>query len=213
MGNTEIKRRCAIICGGEVASPKLLADNITSEDYIICADSGYNHALAAGLTPDLFVGDFDSFAGEIPPDLVVTPLPVHKDVTDTHAAVLEGLSQGYSDFVLFGALGGRIDHSFANFSLLKLILDKGGTARIIYDHGFVTALSGGSLILPRTDSFLSIFPFGGNAAGVTLEGFEYPLKDALLTPDNPVGISNHIIDEQGKITLKEGFLIIMQVEE
>lgn len=50
---------------------------------IICADKGLDHALAAGLTPDMIVGDFDS-ANSMPPEgiRVIRTIP-EKDDTDT----------------------------------------------------------------------------------------------------------------------------------
>lgn len=213
MEDAKIKRRCVIIGGGEMACPKKMLGEITEEDFVIAADSGYRYTLEAEVRVDLFVGDFDSFDGTVESWVPVMSLPTHKDVTDTHAAVLEGLKFGYRDFVIFGALGGRFDHSFANLSLLNLLLDRGSKGRIVYDNGSIFMLRDGTAELNRFDGYLSVFPFGGPASGVTLEGVEYPLQDAALSADNPVGISNHITALRGRVRVKSGTLVIMQVRE
>ena len=76
-------KSCAIISGGEF-SP---INGIENADYIIACDKGYEHAAACGITPDLLVGDFDSYKGERDKRVPVLDLPVEKDDTDTMAAV------------------------------------------------------------------------------------------------------------------------------
>ena len=44
----------------------------------------------------------------------IVRLPAEKDDTDMVAALRLGLARGYRDFRLYGAAGGRIDHTIAN---------------------------------------------------------------------------------------------------
>ena len=39
---------------------------VNSEDYVICADGGYDIAALQGIRPDLILGDFDSITGTLP---------------------------------------------------------------------------------------------------------------------------------------------------
>ena len=75
-------------------------------DLIIAADDGYTALSAAGITPDLLVGDFDSLA-EIPGDIPSKAFPPEKDKTDMALALEEGMARGYSMFRFYGANGGR----------------------------------------------------------------------------------------------------------
>ena len=56
-----MSRICSVICG----SPE---GNLIGrpEGLIICADRGYDIAAAAGVTPDIVVGDFDSSERALP---------------------------------------------------------------------------------------------------------------------------------------------------
>ena len=46
------------------------------------------------------------------------------------------------------------------------------------------------------------------AEGVDEEGFQYPLKNAALTPDVPLGVSNHILEQSARITVRKGALAV-----
>lgn len=202
-----------MIGGGEMADPLRALALLGEEDFVICADAGYRYAEMAGILPELFVGDCDSLDMEVSPSVERISLPTHKDVTDTHAALLEGLSRGFLDFLLLGCMGGRFDHSFANLMLLQLLLDRGAKGLLLYDHGTARLLRDGECELVEDGGYVSVFPWGGRAKGVTLEGFEYPLDRALLTLDNPVGVSNHILCGRGRVRVEEGTLLLLQVRE
>ncbi len=46
---------------------------------------------------------------------------------------------------------------------------------------------------------LSLFAYGGPVEGLTLEQVQYPLTQATLTTDNPVGVSNEFGNKPAKI--------------
>ena len=75
-----MKRRCVIVAGGECTESdiKVISDN----DYVIAADSGLNALMRYELLPELAVGDFDSYSGELPHGIDVITLPVQKDDSD-----------------------------------------------------------------------------------------------------------------------------------
>ena len=62
---------------------------------------------------DLAVGDFDSL-GHVPKIEKTICHPVDKDDTDTALALAEGMKRGYRNFIIYGGLGGRLDHTVAN---------------------------------------------------------------------------------------------------
>ena len=42
-----------------------------------------------------------------------------------------------------------------------------------------------------------------------IEGLKYSLKDGLLQPSFPLGVSNQFIGEKGKITVKKGTVLVI----
>lgn len=206
-----LKTRCVIIGGGD-CSASFLKENIDLEnDYIICADSGYDYAISADITPALLIGDFDSISA-VPEGLNIISLPVEKDVTDCVAAFDEGVKKGFKSFVLFGGTGGRFEHTFANISLMAkasqsnidfVILDEKHTFRSITDSSIK--------IERKENQQISVFAYGGRAFGVTEKGFHYPLWDYTLDPfDGALGTSNDIVEEFGEISVRKGTLIIIE---
>ena len=180
-------------------------------DLLLAADGGYRHLTARGLTPDLLLGDFDSFAGEMP-NCPILRYPAEKDDTDTALAILEGERLGYSEFRIYGTLGGdRIDHSVAMFSTL-LSCARRGLSVSLYGGGRVLfTLKDGEFRFPEgLSGYLSVFAFGEDAEGVSLSGVKYPLTDAILSADRPLGVSNEFLaGEAATVRVERGILLLI----
>ena len=97
---------------------------------VIAADGGLAHLERRGLTADLIVGDFDSL-GWVPEGPKVIRHPVEKDDTDMMLAVRTGLARGCRDFLLYGGLGGRLDHAYANLQTLVWLAEHGARGRLL----------------------------------------------------------------------------------
>ena len=200
-------KRCFIFAAGTFFG---LRERPADDDLVIAADAGYRVCEQQNIKPDLLLGDFDSmelpaFSGE------VCRLPVEKDDTDTMAAVKEGLARGCTEFFLYGGTGGkRLDHTLANLQTL-LYLRRRGARGWMFDDDFVwTVIENESLNVPReTDwALLSLFGLGDRAEGITLQGVQYPLTDGVLTPEFPLGVSNHIMEETAHISVRQGVLAV-----
>ena len=204
------ERRCLIIGGGD-CSAEILKKNILADDFIICADSGFDIATDSGFVPDLLIGDFDSIKA-IPENVNKITLPVEKDVTDTVAAFNEGVNLGFNRFVLFGGTGGRFEHTFANISLMANASKSGMYFEIIDDKHIFRSITNSKICIKRKNNQqVSVFAFGDRAFGVTLKGFHYPLWDYTLDPFNgALGTSNDIVDDYGEISVSNGTLIIIE---
>ncbi len=207
-----IKRRCVIIGGGD-CSTEILKNNIHSDDFVICADGGYDIANECGIIPDLLIGDFDSITA-IPDNVDKITLPVEKDVTDSVAAYDEGVERGFTSFVMFGGTGGRFEHTFANIALMANASYDGNQFEIIDERHIFRCVSGSSLKIERKENQqISVIAYGSGAFGVTEKGFYYTLDDELLSPfDVAQGISNHIIDDYGEISVIDGTLIVIETK-
>lgn len=149
---------------------------------------------------------------EPPTDAVrVRRLPVEKDDTDTLAALKAGLEQTCDTFYIYGGTGGkRLDHTLANLQSL-LYLRRRGARGFLQDDNFIwTVLENEALTIPRTVEWglFSAFCLGDRAEGVDEEGFQYPLRDAVLTPDVPLGVSNHILEPEARIAVRKGALAV-----
>lgn len=208
-----LKTRCVIIGGGDCSADFLKEYINLDNDYIICADSGYDYAASADITPDLLIGDFDSISA-MPKNLNTITLPVEKDVTDSVAAYNEGIKLGFKSFVIFGGTGGRFEHTFANISLMANASKSNIRFEIIDEkHKFRSITDSSIKINYKKNQQISVFAYGGRAFGVTLKGFHYPLWDYTLDPfDCALGTSNNIIEDFGEISVINGTLIIVETQ-
>ncbi|MBQ6116705.1 MAG: thiamine diphosphokinase, partial [Oscillospiraceae bacterium] len=52
------------------------------------------------------------------------------------------------------------------------------------------------------------FCLGEDARGVAISGGQYPLQDAVLTAEFPLGVSNHFIGNPITVSVKQGSLLM-----
>ena len=196
---------CFIIGAGSFYG---LPVSVQRTDMVIAADGGLKHMESLGVTPNAIIGDFDSL-NYIPTGAEV--FPVEKDDTDMIRAVKEGFDRGEREFHLLGGMGGhRTDHTVANMQTLAYIARRGGQGWL-YGNGerFTAICDGGEITLTAgQNSVFSVFCLGADAEGVTIENAKYPLTDAVLTADFPLGVSNHFIRQAVRVAVRRGCLLI-----
>ena len=206
----EKKMRCVIISGSPDTNVEEIKSLCTSNDFIVCADSGYSFAKKAGLTPNLIIGDFDSLKEELPQNTEVVKLNTHKDDTDTEHCVMECIRRGYKDFLLLGSIGGRTDHTFANIATLAFLSE--------YNYNGIARNNGEEIRILKEGSYemnnkkgliFSVFPYGCESVNVTYKGAEYMLNNKTLTYNVSRGISNVFVDDEAEITINRGRAILL----
>lgn len=202
--------RCVIISGSPDTNVEEIKGLCTSDDFIVCADSGYSFAKKAGLTPNLIIGDFDSLKEELPQNTEVVKLNTHKDDTDTEHCVMECIRRGYKDFLLLGSIGGRTDHTFANIATLAFLSE--------YNYNGIARNNGEEIRILKEGSYemnnkkgliFSVFPYGCESVNVTYKGAEYMLNNKTLTYNVSRGISNVFVDDEAEITINRGRAILL----
>lgn len=198
-------KKCVIVGAGDFFS---LRNPIENDTYVIAADGGFDYLKRESIKPNLVIGDMDSTGFDII-DANAIVLPCQKDDTDMLAAIRQGLDKGYRYFEMYGALGGRLDHTIANIQCL-LFLKNNGAHGIIYGKE-------DSLQLIRNEKidfdeykrgYISVFAYGGEAKGVTEKGLMYEVADVTLIPSIPIGVSNEFIGKKAYVEVKEGNLLI-----
>ena len=196
---------CVIFCAGGFDK---LAEPIGKDDLVIAADGGLVHAQRLGIEPDVVLGDFDSL-GYTPQNSQV--FPVEKDDTDAMLAVRHGLLRGCDRFILYGTLDGpRLDHTIANFQTLQFLADRNATGYLIGIDYIATVLKNGTIRFSAdAEGILSLFCMGPQAEGITITGLKYSLDNAALHAGHPLGVSNHFIGKESRITVRKGSLLIL----
>lgn len=205
MGNKgKLIKQCCIFAGADFSLTITPPENAL----IIAADSGYSIVKRLGLTADIAVGDFDSL-DEVPKDCEVIRAAPEKDDTDTMLAVKTALSRGFSDITVYGAVGGRLDHTYANIQTLAYILKNGGFGRLVGECDTVELLAVGDYSYERrSGEYLSLFSYGESAV-ITSRGTKYDLTGYRLENAFPLGVSNEIIEDKCRIFVQSGQILVI----
>lgn len=200
--------RCVIICASPYNQPEFIKSELRNDDYIICADGGYDTAKSIGINPDIIIGDFDSSITPIPDNIQKIILPVEKDDTDSIYCIKYGISKGYKEFLLLGATGSRADHFYANLALLKFAHNNDCTA-VLKDSKTSIYYTENNLDLHCNSCTVSVFPFGCSQAVVSLNGFKYPADKLVMTSEFPIGTSNIVTNETATINVHSGGVLVI----
>ena len=197
-------KTCIIFCAAGFDG--LLAP-IPEDALVIAADGGLRHTEALGLRPDVILGDFDSL-GYVPADSRV--YPVEKDDTDAMLAARVGLERGCDFFLFYGAMDGpRLDHTVANFQTLAFLATHGARGCLLGRDYIAAVLREESIdFSEEATGILSLFCLGASAE-VSIEGLHYELDHGTLTPDFPLGVSNHFVGKTARITVHDGLVLAL----
>ena len=202
-------KRCLIFAGGELGE---IAGCLSQShaDYVICADRGLVHAQKLGIEPDVIVGDFDSYEGELPSGVEIHRSVPEKDDTDTMLAVKIAIERGYDSIVLFGGLGGRFDHTFANIQTMRYAFEHGCDMSVSSDDNRLFIQGAGSKRYVRCDGwYFSVFALTPEVRINELSGVKYELRDYTLTDSFPLGVSNEITANEAVVDIADGIALIV----
>ena len=209
-------RWAVIVTGGDPLVAGAV-QHVPPGSFVIAADSGLDHALAAGLRSDLLVGDLDSVsaAGVAWAREHRVPIEVHptdKDLTDTEIALAAAWARQYDHVLLLSGGGDRLDHSMAALSALghpslghcRDVRAIWGTSRVHVLH----APGYWEFALPAGATF-SLLALHGECTRVTLTGARWPLTDATLEPASSLGISNLAAEPLVRLSVGSGVLTLI----
>lgn len=176
-------------------------------DYI-GVDMGYEHIMEAGMTPLFAIGDFDSPGAE--PDLAgrftVLRHPIAKNETDTELALLQAASMGYARIIVWGALGGRLDHELAN---LRCLLWKVPQAVFLDETQRIRVFLPGEYVMNAQYPHISFF--AAESSVITLDGFDYPLVQQHIDEKDFYTCSNSIPKgKEARVILEKGRVLCVE---
>ena len=198
-----------VVAGGDPPTPEEIA-RLPTNPVVVAADSGLDHAVAAGLTVAVAVGDMDS----VTPEALTTAEqsgtrierhPPDKDQTDLELA-LELAARLADRVIVIGAGGGRLDHLIGNLNVLASPAWAGvdieawlGNAQAVVVHSHRT-------LEAEPGATVSLFALGAPAR-VTTTGLKWPLNDEVLEPLTSRGVSNQATTATPQITVSEGVVL------
>lgn len=210
-------KRIIIVTGGTLGDWAL--SEIQEDDILVGSDRGALYLIQHGYKPHISLGDFDSVTAEELTLIRTSSLtfidcdPVFKDLTDTEMAFNWALAQQPDRIVMIGALGTRFDHSLANVHLLRKGTEQGISCSIVDANNQIIIIDQSTRIRRGRYTYISLLPLSLEVTGITLHGFQYPLRQATLQIGQSLGISNVLKEPEGLIELQTGLLLVIQSKD
>ena len=217
------KKRFVIVGGAGIVNYRKTRSHLRGYDFIVYCDSGVRHMERLGAAPSLIIGDWDSHA-DPQLDVETITLPVAKDDTDTVYAMKEGIKRGFTEFLLIGVIGARLDHTLVNTYILTALENRGCHGMILDDYsemGLISSRTGedgtqhpGKAEVEERYPFFSLVAIEGAAHGVTIKNAKFELEDAVIGPDYQYATSNEVLPgETAVITVEDGRLLLIKITE
>lgn len=189
------------LVGGGLVGPGDLALALAHAPRLVAADAGADAALAAGLVPELVIGDLDSISAPARSQLAARLHPVAEQDSTDFEKCLQRIAA--SHVIAVGFAGRRLDHTLA---ALSVIARRPGQRILMLTEAELVFLAPPRLSLDLPPGLpLSLFPMGPVAGRST--GLVWPIEGLHLAPDARVGTSN---ETTGPVTLASaGPLLVM----
>ncbi|MDP2291241.1 MAG: thiamine diphosphokinase [Actinomycetota bacterium] len=211
----------AIVVIGGGALGALALDAAREGAVVIAADSGLDHAVAAGLRPHVLVGDFDSIsaAGRMwayAHELEIHEHPFDKDLTDAELAISRALTvPDVRQLLVIGGLDDpddpRLDHLLG--TLLALghpSLGELASVRAVLGNTRFSVLHPGrqAVLDVEIGQTFSLLALHGPCSGVSVSGARWPLDNATLRGTEALGVSNEAT-ERTEVQVTSGVLTVV----
>ena len=205
-----------VIGAAEIKNYKRAKEYLAKDDFFVFCDGGLVHAENLGVRPNLIIGDFDSYprekaAADNTDNVEMMVLPCEKDDTDTVFAVKEGMRRGFSDFLLLGAVGQRLDHSLANVSILIMLERVGKSGSILDDYSEMRIVGSETAYIDEKFSYFSLLNISGTAAGINVRNAKYPLENGRIDCEYQYGVSNEALAGGAEVSVSDGKLLLIKV--
>src|SRR5690606_13734941 len=136
-------KEAILVGGGPVHIGLLRTALATGCDLLLAVDGGGKTLVDLGYQPQLLLGDFDSLPLSYQDDLKAKGVQIlsyqpEKDWTDLELAFSQLTTEKCRTAQVFGALGGRLDHTLANIALLYKMKLSGTELVLIGEEQAVT---------------------------------------------------------------------------
>jgi len=181
-------------------------------DMIVAADGGARNAFQGGYIPDYVVGDLDSITPEIKaqlPDTQFIQRP-SQELNDLEKTLIFCEEQGVTAITLLGIGGKRLDHTLNNLSVICRYDQK--FKLTIYDaHSQIFVVRDEWSFSGKINQLISLVPLG-TVEGVKTKGLAFPLDNEPLVFGEREGLSNYIVSNPVRVSIRKGLLFIFVLD-
>jgi thiamine pyrophosphokinase len=205
-------KKCIIIANGKPPAKKVIGYFIKKGfSTIICADGGANSAKKMEITPEFIIGDLDS--------IYPSTLKYYKSKstiiqykrqndTDVEKCLKFAVRKGYTEAVLLGVTGNRLDHTICNLGIVLKFFAK-IKSYIAAENSLLTPVDNTVIIKSKIGETISLYAFDKNTL-ITSTGLKYKLKKTALPFGVRESTSNISTVSEVKLEINKGIVFIIR---
>ncbi|MBF8249073.1 MAG: Thiamine pyrophosphokinase [Bacteroidetes bacterium] len=203
-----MKTKALILANGQPPRKRLLLRLLKQSAVFVCADGGANTAARLGLRPDLIIGDLDSIASATLRKFrnVRATRIADQNSTDLEKAFSWATRKGYTDIVVAGATGRRLDHSLGNLSALVKFSRK-VRIRFVDDASELCFVGPQYQFDAQPGTVVSLIPLS-LCEGIVTQGLKWELKNESLRLGFRESTSNVVKSSLVSIRVRRGDLLL-----
>jgi thiamine pyrophosphokinase len=148
-------------------------------------------------------------------DVSIELFPHDKNETDLELAIQRAIELEPKQIVIVAALGGRLDQTLGNITLLTDV--RLSTCDVRLDNGVeevficrATSPLGDQVeVHGRRGDLVSLIPWQGVVSSIQTKNLKWPLNNETLYPDKTRGISNEMLGDTASVSIGSGLLLIV----
>jgi len=200
--------KAVILCDGDIPRPSKIYHELSDATLLIAADGGANRVKDLNITPNVIIGDLDSYTITGSETAIVIK-DEDQETNDLEKALAYALENSVSDVLIIGGTGMRLDHTLKNLSVLLQFNPAFNSIVMLDDYAEIQIITSPFKAEYKIGTVISLFPLSGIVEGITTKGLKYPLNDEDLENGVRDGTSNETVEETIEITFNKGDLLLL----
>lgn len=177
---------------------------------ILAADGAANRLIEMGIFPDAVIGDLDSFDKEKYAKALESREIIHiadQNSNDFEKCLEYAISKKWTNIMLFGVAGGRLEHTIANWSVIKKYSNR--VNLLVFENARYSIIlqKGEYQLNAKPRETISLVPHCH--CNIKTQGLKWNLNDEVLAIGLREGHANIAMQEEIYLHINEGEVMVV----
>ncbi|MBL1213695.1 MAG: thiamine diphosphokinase [Ignavibacteriae bacterium] len=208
-------KKCIVLANG-TPPKKSVIKYLNDKDYktLYCADGGANTAFKLNIVPDYIIGDLDSITDNVKEyysDKSKIIKYTRQDDTDVEKCLKHAIGKGFTEAVLIGGTGDRLDHSFCNLGIVLKFFDE-IKIKVLHQASVLEAMTGKINLKTVAGETISLYGFDRKTK-ITSTGLKYSLDSTALPFGERESTSNYATGNSVNLKITGGKIFVVRLFE
>jgi len=205
-------KKCIILANGKPPKKSIITF-FQKKGYnkLICADGGANSALKMKLVPDLIIGDLDSISTKALKEYKYSSKIIRikrQNDTDVEKCLKYAIKNRFSEALLVGVTGNRLDHTFCNLGIVLKFFTSIKFS-LIAENSFLKPYTGKLKLKTHPGETFSVYGLDIKTK-ITSKGLKYKLNNIALPFGVKESTSNIATGKEVDLNITGGVAFIIR---